>query len=453
MKKIVQAFILITVGTTMLTTSVFSASAHYLNDWANKYTWEAADTTNSFTINYSYHMDGNTTNYYFANSVAESYFATPIKQGFTMWGDLISGTKTAALSAHTKMSYDPGASPGGHPAIEWSRAGDGNHHFRRGYNDAEIIFYKEATTYTATEKKQLAGHELGHLWGIGDLYNHGKDKLESIYSQGYAFNSATRHDRNAIRIGLNNLNYDTGNGWKHQKSPGVWAKNEWAGRYYYNASGMRVDAFKIKYNANGGSGTMADTTVIYGVSTQTRPNAFTKTGYTFNGWYAKRASDNKWRYRHPSDSSQSGWYVEGTQPSGWVKHAYGNAGTLATVSSVNNDTVTFYAQWRPNTFTIVYNANGGSGTMANTVVTYGVSTRTRPNAFTKTGYTFYGWYAKRASDNKWRYRHPSDSSQSGWYVEGTQPSGWVKHAYGNAGTLATVSSVNNDTVTFYAQWK
>ena len=166
MKKIVQAFILITVGTTMLTTSVFSASAHYLNDWANKYTWEAADTTNSFTINYSYHMDGNTTNYYFANSVAESYFATPIKQGFTMWGDLISGTKTAALSAHTKMSYAPGASPGGHPAIEWSRAGDGNHHFRRGYNDAEIIFYKEATTYTATEKNSLQGMNWATCGGL-----------------------------------------------------------------------------------------------------------------------------------------------------------------------------------------------------------------------------------------------------------------------------------------------
>lgn len=115
--------------------------------------------------------------------------------------------------------------------------------------------------------------------------------------------------------------------------------------------------------------------------------------------------------------------------------------------------IEYYAQWRPNTFTIVYNANGGSGTMADMTVIYGVSTQTRPNAFTKTGYTFNGWYAKRASDNKWRYRHPSDRSQSGWYVEGTQPSGWVKHAYGNAGTLATVSSVNNDTVTFYAQWK
>ena len=44
-----------------------------------------------------------------------------------------------------------------------------------------------------------------------------------------------------------------------------------------------------------------------------------------------------------------------------------------------------------NTYTIKYDANGGSGTMSNTTCTYGSNCTLRTNAFTKTGYTFAGW--------------------------------------------------------------
>ena len=45
------------------------------------------------------------------------------------------------------------------------------------------------------------------------------------------------------------------------------------------------------------------------------------------------------------------------------------------------------------TYTITYNANGGSGTMANTTYTYATSgtVSLRENTFTRTGYTFLGW--------------------------------------------------------------
>ena len=44
-----------------------------------------------------------------------------------------------------------------------------------------------------------------------------------------------------------------------------------------------------------------------------------------------------------------------------------------------------------NTYTIKYDANGGSGTMSNTTCTYGSDCTLRTNSFTKTGYTFAGW--------------------------------------------------------------
>ena len=48
----------------------------------------------------------------------------------------------------------------------------------------------------------------------------------------------------------------------------VWAKN----------------AYKVAYNANGGSGTMAAQGMTYGKAANLRKNAFTRTGYTFAGW-------------------------------------------------------------------------------------------------------------------------------------------------------------------------
>ena len=42
-------------------------------------------------------------------------------------------------------------------------------------------------------------------------------------------------------------------------------------------------------------------------------------------------------------------------------------------------------------YTVIFNANGGSGTMANQTITLGEATALSENIFTKTGYTFEGW--------------------------------------------------------------
>ena len=208
--------------------------------------------------------------------------------------------------------------------------------------------------------------------------------------------------------------------------------------------------YTIVYNSNGGSGSMANTTVTYGVPTTLRTNTFTHAAPNtlFAGWYAKRASDGKWLYKN---TTTDGWYLEGSQPSGWVKGLYPNGASVSQTSPVNGDVVTFYAQWAPNKYTIVYNANGGGGSMSSSTVYYGVSTLLRPNAFTHSSprSTFAGWYAKRASDGKWLYK---SGSTDGWYSEGSQPAGWQKAVYANCVSVAKSTTVNNDTVTMYAQW-
>ena len=126
--------------------------------------------------------------------------------------------------------------------------------------------------------------------------------------------------------------------------------------------------YKLTYNANGGSGapsqqsgTSSTGSYTFTVSSTTP----TKSGYTFLGWST-------------SSSASSASY---------------SAGSKFTASSI---TTTLYAVWKVNstTYTLYYNANGGSGapssqsgTSSTGSYTFTVSSTTP----TKSGYTFLGW--------------------------------------------------------------
>ena len=56
-----------------------------------------------------------------------------------------------------------------------------------------------------------------------------------------------------------------------------------------------------------------------------------------------------------------------------------------------NEDVTVYGKIKANTITVIFNANGGTGTMANQTITYDSGTPLTLNKFTRTGYKFIGW--------------------------------------------------------------
>ena len=85
------------------------------------------------------------------------------------------------------------------------------------------------------------------------------------------------------------------------------------------------------------------------------PDPPTKTGYTFTGWYTDPECNNK--------------YTE--------DKVIGN--------------ITLYAGFRANTYTIVFNANTGSGSMSNQTMTYDTAANLTANTFIKDKYTFKGW--------------------------------------------------------------
>ena len=126
-----------------------------------------------------------------------------------------------------------------------------------------------------------------------------------------------------------------------------------------------VGGYNIAYNANGGTGTMNNQSPKYDQTVNLTANAFTRTGYTFVGWNTK---------------------------------ADGSGTSYADKASVKNlaasGTVTLYAKWTANPYTLTYNANGGTGSMNNQNMKYDQATNLAANAFTRTGYTFAGWNTK-----------------------------------------------------------
>jgi uncharacterized repeat protein (TIGR02543 family) len=119
-------------------------------------------------------------------------------------------------------------------------------------------------------------------------------------------------------------------------------------------------AHTITFDANGGTGTMASQTIADGGSANLTANQYTRTGYSFNGW-GTIPSQTTGTY------TDGGFYTMGTSD------------------------VTLYAIWVINSYTVTFNANGGTGTMAPLTVIYGVSTTLTANSFTRDGCTFSGW--------------------------------------------------------------
>lgn len=98
------------------------------------------------------------------------------------------------------------------------------------------------------------------------------------------------------------------------------------------------------------------------------------------------------------------------------------------------------------TFTIAYNSNGGNGSMGNSSLKSYGSVSLRKNTFTREGYEFSGWFAQRSSDSKWY-------TSNGWYTDAEISSkGYTKYVYADGESVSNLSTVNGDTITFFAQW-
>ena len=159
-----------------------------------------------------------------------------------------------------------------------------------------------------------------------------------------------------------------------------------------------ANSYTVQFNANGGTGTMANQSFTYDVTQALSKNAFTRTGYIFAGW--NTAADGS-----------------GT--------SYNDLQAVKNLASANGATVTLYAKWTPITYKVHFNANGGTGSMADQSFTYDVTQALKPNGFSRDRYTFAGW--NTAADGS-----------------GT--------SYTNMQAVQNLASTDGAEITLYAQW-
>lgn len=117
-------------------------------------------------------------------------------------------------------------------------------------------------------------------------------------------------------------------------------------------------SYTVAYNANGGTGAPSSQTKWKDQALTLSSTKPTRTGYTFQGW--------------------------ATSASGAVAYAAGASYTA-------NAAATLYAVWKANTYTVTYNANGGTGAPGSQTKTYGVALTLSSTKPTRANYTFKGW--------------------------------------------------------------
>ncbi len=117
-----------------------------------------------------------------------------------------------------------------------------------------------------------------------------------------------------------------------------------------------IKSFKVTYDKNGGSGTMAKTSCNYNIECNLSKNSFKKDNHKFAGWYTAKTG-----------------------------------GTKKTSVKITSDT-TVYAHWTANTYTISYNYNKGNEPSSGVPSSYTYGTGATINGKpTRSGYKFAGW--------------------------------------------------------------
>lgn len=211
-------------------------------------------------------------------------------------------------------------------------------------------------------------------------------------------------------------------------------------------------SYQVHYDANGGNGLMPISVMKSGAEQTLSANTFTKEGYTFSGWsfltddtvnmyqdqedvkdiapkggvvtlfavwspncYTVTYNANKpvqasgaveglpqqavWTYdaseRLGHAPTLTGWTFGGWYLDKACTVKAGNANNILVApnysSLANSASTVLYAKWTPNTYSVSYHANDGSGSMASSIYTYDSAKALSPNGFSRHGWLFLGW--------------------------------------------------------------
>lgn len=412
---------------------------------------------NTYNINYDLNggaMSGQKTNYTVADSFA---LPTPIKTGYTFTG----WTGSNGTTPQKTVTVNKGTRENLNYTANWQE----NKLIVRYHNDGGIFYtdpYKSLTnditgkdildtqvwTYSGNVKYFNSIGATGATFGLWDI--------SRIKKTGY---TATKNwhvgSKNTSLIILDNTVF--ANGQALAKAAGKDLSNGDAEIDIYPE--FTANTYTITYDANDGTLHVMDETI----AKNNNGTATAKVQYDTNRYYVLGIMPTRQGYTF------KGFY---DAPSGGIQvlKPYNPANCLSVASKYYNENniwkytgnVTLYAQWEPVHYTIKYDANGGTGTMADTSVIYDSGTTVRKNAFIREGYTFTYWYMSRINNGKveWFYGKSNANSieasyinANSWYEEGKNPSGTEKYKLTDEHTFHCSNVINDCVITAHAQWQ
>ena len=296
------------------------------------------------------------------------------------------------------------------PGTVWGSAVSGNNSGRKG----KIGIY--VTKHSSTETKFYFHVEVW-FWTI---YSCSDKSITLKFSAGDNVSSASD---TVVTSKLIDHNHSTGNGWDISNQTKLYEYTSDTGydkfhtnrtiKFYASLSGIdmlngtmyantsytiaKKPSYTVTYNANGGSNAPSSQTKWYGEELKLSSTKPTRTGYIFKGWATSSTATS-------------------------AKYPVGGSYTYT-----KNESETLYAVWEAITYTIKFDANGGSNAPSSQTKTYGKTLVLTTDKPTKTNYKFEGWGLSSntstvAYNSGGNYtKNASDTLYAVWSIDYTKP--------------------------------
>lgn len=238
-------------------------------------------------------------------------------------------------------------------------------------------------------------------------------------------------------------------------------------------------SYHLSFRANGGEGVMHDQTLTYDHPSKIALNQYQRTGYLFTGWNTRpdgtgisysneqeisnlsaqegatvtlfaqwkpinyyvafdpnggmgTMPDQQLMFDHPETLQEALFKRTGFRWVSWNTNlsvpgtTYADQALVENLAKRANEVVTLYAIWSANRCLVVYDSNGGTGTMHAQSLAYGSAEALYPNAFVREGHHWVGWNTEHDGSGT-----PFSDEQ----------------------VVQDLNPVDNSTITLYALWE
>lgn len=234
-------------------------------------------------------------------------------------------------TGYTFVHYEGNGTSGGIEHEKYIAYIDGNGIYRPFASDLDIDIYKDAI-FTASWSNNSYYVKFNSNGGEGEMSDQ-----KFTYNDDPTVSAVTLSANTFKRTGYSYIRWNTkydNSGTPYEDKVAVKnlvAENNGSITLY---AIWRMHKYNIRFDANGGTGTTPEMKDIsYEASVQLNKNEFSKIGYSFSHWSTSPNNSNRFEDQQ------------------WIDH----------LTSVDNETITLYAIWTQNTYTIKWENTNGDG--------------------------------------------------------------------------------------------